>query len=314
MASRGYKIDQSPLYKLSSKRKLAMILQMEYSTLLHVKDLINYNVSEIEKGSGGFRTIYDPCKELKQVQRRIKNLLNRIWIPNWVFSGRKRVCHVDNGKYHEHSVYFIQSDLHAFYDSCSRESVYRLFKDRFKCSSDVSALLSDLTTLTLEDGSTVIPTGSPCGQLVAFFAYQDMFNELHDLARNQGCRFSLYVDDLTFSSKAPFSNPAVFKKKILQIVKRYGHSLSLSKTAYRGADETKIVTGVAITKEGVSAIPNTLRYKIVQGTAQSCAGDTSIASSTLGRISSARMIEPSAFPEAERQVLLNLENQPVISI
>lgn len=308
MASRGYKIDQSPLYKLSNKRKLATILQMEYATLLHAKEMINYTVSEIEKGSGGFRTIYNPCRELKQVQRRIKNLLSRISIPSWVFSGRKGFCHVDNGKYHEHSIYFIQSDLHAFYDSCSRESVYRLFKDRFKCSSDVSALLSDLTTLTLEDGSTVIPTGSPCAQLVAFFAFQDMFNELHDLACNHGCKFSLYVDDLTFSSKTPFNNPAVFKKKLLQIVKRYGHSLSLSKTAYRGADETKIVTGVAITKEGVSAIPNKLRYKIVQGTAQSGTGDTSTALSTLGRINSARMVEPSSFPEAERQVLLNLES------
>lgn len=239
MASRGYAIDQSPIYKLCSKRKLATILQIEYDSLLHANDFINYTVSEIEKTSGGFRTIYDPCRELKQVQRRIKNLLSRISIPNWVFSGCKGVCHVDNGKYHEHSVFFIQSDLHAFYDSCSRESVYRLFKDRFKCSSDVSALLSDLTTLTLEDGSTVIPTGSPCAQLVAFFAYQDMFNELHNLARNHGCKFSLYVDDLTFSSKMPFSNPAVFKKKLLQIVKRYGHSLSLSKTAYRSADERK---------------------------------------------------------------------------
>lgn len=308
MASRGYKIDQSPLYKLSNKRKLATILQMEYSTLLHARDFINYTVSEIEKCSGGFRTIYNPCRELKQVQRRIKNLLSRISIPSWVFSGRKDVCHVDNGKYHEHSVYFIQSDLHAFYDTCTRERVYRLFKDRFKCSSDVSALLSDLTTLTLENGSTVIPTGSPCAQLVAFLAYQDMFNELHNLARNQGYKFSLYVDDLIFSSKKPFSNPAISKKKLLQIVKRYGHSLSLSKTAYRGADETKIVTGVAITKEGVSAIPNKLRYKIVQGTTQSCTGDTSTALSTLGRINSARMIEPSVFPEAERQVLLNLES------
>ena len=308
MASRGYKIDQSPLYKLSNKRKLAIILQMEYASLLHTKNMINYTVSEIEKGSGGFRTIYNPCRELKQVQRRIKNLLSRISIPSWVFSGCKGVCHVDNGKYHEHSVYFIQSDLHAFYDSCSRESVYRLFKDRFKCSSDVSALLSNLTTLTLEDGSTVIPTGSPCAQLVAFLAYQDMFNELHNLERNHGCKFSLYVDDLTFSSKTPFSNPAAFKKKLLQIVKRYGHSLSLSKTAYRSADETKIVTGVAITKEAVSAIPNKLRYKIVQGTAESCAGDTLTALSTLGRISSARMIEPSSFPEAERQVLLSLED------
>lgn len=309
MASRGYAIDQSPIYKLCSKRKLATILQIEYDRLLHANDFIDYTVSEIEKASGGFRTIYDPCRDLKQVQRRIKNLLSRISIPNWVFSGCKGVCHVDNGKYHEHSVYFIQSDLHAFYDSCSRESVYRLFKDRFKCSSDVSALLCDLTTLTLEDGSTVIPTGSPCAQLVAFLAYQDMFNELHNLASNHGCKFSLYVDDLTFSSKTPFSNPAVFKKKLLQIVKRYGHSLSLSKTAYRGAGDVKIVTGVAITKDGISTIPNKLRHKIVEGTRQSCAGDASAATSTLGRISSARMIESHAFPEAERQVLLSLEDQ-----
>ena len=137
-----------------------------------------------------------------------------------------------------------------------------------------------------------------------------MFNELHNLARNNGCEFSLYVDDLTFSSKAPFSNPAVFEKKVFRIVKGYGHSLSLSKTAYRGADEVKIVTGVAITKDGISSIPNKLRHKIVVGTGQSCVGDVSAATSALGRISSARMIEPHAFPEAERQVLLSLEDQP----
>lgn len=51
MASRGYKIDQSPLYRLSNKRKLATILQTEYATLLHAKEMINYTVSEIEKGS-----------------------------------------------------------------------------------------------------------------------------------------------------------------------------------------------------------------------------------------------------------------------
>lgn len=137
-----------------------------------------------------------------------------------------------------------------------------------------------------------------------------MFNELHNLARNNGCKFSLYVDDLTFSSKAPFRNPAVFEKKVLRIVKGYGHSLSLSKTAYRGAGDVKIVTGVAITKDEISTIPNKLRHKIVEGTGQSCAGDASAAASTLGRISSARMIEPHAFPEAERQILLSLEDQP----
>lgn len=62
MASRGYAIDQSPIYKLCSKRKLATILQIEYDSLLHANDFINYTVSEIEKTSGGFRTIYDPCR------------------------------------------------------------------------------------------------------------------------------------------------------------------------------------------------------------------------------------------------------------
>lgn len=69
MTNRGYEIDQSPLYMLSNKRKLAALLQIESTSLSHAKDWINYTVSEIEKSSGGFRTIYNPCDELKQVQR-----------------------------------------------------------------------------------------------------------------------------------------------------------------------------------------------------------------------------------------------------
>ena len=44
MASSGYAIDQSPIYKLFSKRKLATILQIEYDSLLHANDFINYAV------------------------------------------------------------------------------------------------------------------------------------------------------------------------------------------------------------------------------------------------------------------------------
>ena len=77
-----------------------------------------------------------------------------------------------------------------------------------------------------------IPTGSPASQAVAYFAYAKMFEEIEDLARTYGCTFTLYVDDMTFSSQDNFS----WKKLAYEVdgvLHKYGHRAKGSKTKYR---------------------------------------------------------------------------------
>lgn len=157
-------IDQSRFYKLRSKRTLAEVLCTNPRELKRTLRNASYRISQTPKADGTYRTIYDPCAPLKRIQRRIGDLLSRIEMPPWTFFGRKGVCYVDNARYHEGARYLVKSDLSSFYDHCDREHVYQFFKNTMKCTPDVADILCDLTTYRLDDGSTVIPTGSPSAQ------------------------------------------------------------------------------------------------------------------------------------------------------
>ena len=260
---------------------------------------VSYRISYLEKGDGDTRAIYSPCKRLKTVQKRIKRLLERIRKPSWVFSGTKGRCHVDNAMHHAGNTYFVLSDIAEFYESCTRDAVYKFFLNEMKTSPDVAELLADITTLET-NGKTIIPTGSPSGQLLAFFSYRRMFDELEELAARHGCRLSLYVDDLTISSNTPIANPKSLQKQLARIMASYGHSIKWSKTRYVKPSEFKVVTGVAIGPDEAPHIPNNLGREIIEGLQDALDGDHLSQAPTLGRINAARQIVEGSFPEVER--------------
>ena len=73
-----------------------------------------------------------------------------------------------------------------------------------------------------------------------------MFDELKRHADRYGCRFSLYVDDLTISSRSPISDPHFLVELMAKAMRAYGRRLKREKVKYRGARDNKVVTGVAI--------------------------------------------------------------------
>lgn len=295
-------IDQSRFYKLRSKRKLAEVLCTNPQELKRTLRNASYRISQTPKADGTFRTIYNPNPSLKRVQHRIGNLLSRIEMPPWAFFARKGVCYVDNARYHEGARYLVKSDLSSFYDHCDREHVYRFFKNTMKCSPDIAEALCDLTTYTLQDGSTIIPTGSPSAQIVAFLAYREMFDEIKAVADLYKCKFSLYVDNLTFSSRSGISNPSNLERSISHIARQYGHCIKAEKTVYLDASTSKIITGVALTPSGEPKAPNALREATVSDLTQISSGDLSKIVSCLGRINAAQMIERNLFADSKRQV------------
>lgn len=295
-------LNQCALYKCRSKKRLAELLGLDAGDLASAREWIVYKKKfEPKPAKGEYRTIYAPGKKLKRVQSRIKVLLERIEKPEWVFSGAKGKCHVDNGSYHAGDKYFVLADIASFYSGCTRDAVYRFFLDDLKTSPDVACKLADLTTV-LDGGKRFIPTGSPASQLVAYFAYKDMFDELACCAVRYGCRFSLYVDDLTVSSESPISNPKSIMDQMAKTLRAYGHQIKREKTRYRGAHESKVVTGVGIDRNGGICVPNKLGYGVILGMGNVLSGELGEFESIMGRIGAARQIKPGVFPEVQRIV------------
>ena len=257
-ASRRYDINQCALYKCKSKKKLALFLKLEYDDLKQLKDNLVYHSFEIDKpNSPDKRHITAPCKNLKSIQSRILSLLRYVLRPEWLNSGEKGKSYINNGKDHINADYVLTIDIKSFYDNCKRNYIYLFFLTKLQTAPDIAELLTNIVTYK---GS--IPTGSPTSQLIAFYAYMDMFMEINDVATAKGCKFSLYVDDMTFSSSTPF-NPKVLSNNIDIILRKYDHKPKYTKIKYFPKDKPKLITGTIVTSQHKLDVPNKLRNKII---------------------------------------------------
>lgn len=304
MKAKKYPLNQCALYKCNSKRKLEKTLTIEQGQLKLIDSVIKYSHFEIDKkDSAEKRQITAPKYTLKQIQRRILRLIQFIERPEWVIAGTKEKSYIDNGKFHLKSNYALMVDIKKFYDNCKREYVYRFFRNKMLNSPDVAKILTDIVTY---NGG--IPTGCPTSQLIAYYAYEDMFANIKKFADKHGCLFSIYVDDMTFSSQKPF-NKDVLKREIDIELRRYQHKPKYEKVKYYSKNDPKPITGTIITKDNTLVVPNKLQEKVYKGFQDVKKLDNNDNSeeaikkiSTLqGRIQASQNIEgPSKFPEIER--------------
>ena len=299
-----YDITQCALYKCRTKKRLEYILRLDPGGLKMIDGIIGYHKFEIDKKhSDEKREITAPDKTLKAIQRRILYLLHRVIRPEWLISGEKQKCYIDNGKAHLNGKYVLTIDIKKFYDNCTREPVYQFFVQKLKTSPDVAEILTNI--ITYNGG---IPTGCPTSQIMAFYAYSDMFSEIFDLAKQHGCKFTLYVDDMTFSSKEPFS-PHQLSQMIDRVLRKYGHKPKYPKVKYYGPSDYKPITGTVVTPEHSLAVPNGLQKTIYDafqtvkpliGVETCSEEDARQILSLRGQIQAACNIEDGKFPEIRR--------------
>lgn len=299
-----YDITQCALYKCRTRKRLEYLLRLDPGGLKMIDGIIGYHKFEIDKKhSDEKREITAPDKTLKAIQRRILYLLQRVIRPEWLISGEKQKCYIDNGKAHLNGKYVLTIDIKKFYDNCTREPVYQFFVQKLKTSPDVAEILTNI--ITYNGG---IPTGCPTSQIMAFYAYSDMFSEIFDLAKQHGCKFTLYVDDMTFSSKEPFSSHQL-SQMIDRVLRKYGHKPKYPKVKYYGPSDYKPITGTVVTPEHSLAVPNGLQKTIYDafqtvkpliGVETCSEEDARQILSLKGQIQAACNIEAGKFPEIKR--------------
>ncbi len=252
-----YDITQCALYKCTNQRRLEGLLGLGKYDLNHIQKVIEYHSFEIDKkGTTEKREITAPKFTIKQVQARIHKLLQSVERPDWLISGEKGKCYIQNGEAHIQSNYVLAVDVRKFYDNCRREYVFRFFADCLKTSGDVAGILADV--VTYRGG---IPTGCPTSQLIAYYAYRNMFEEISEAAVRYGCKFTLYVDDMTFSSTEYFPHKKL-ANEIDVILRKYGHRPKYRKVKFYATKESKPITGTVVTSQHTLDVPNSLRKRV----------------------------------------------------
>jgi Reverse transcriptase (RNA-dependent DNA polymerase) len=247
----------------------------------------HYNVFP-KRMRGKERIIEQPTGQLERVHRKLQVLLQRIESQDYLFSGKKGVSSIDNAMSHLGQNHMLALDIAHFFPSCKSQLVYDFFRYHLKTSPDIASLLSEVTTYNGH-----VPTGSSLSMSIAYWACWKTFQTVHSIAQKYGVKFTLYVDDMTFSSAEPL--PRDIFLSVNHRLNTIGLSLKKSKTRVLSANDHKVVTGVALTPQGEARVPNRTRLKILKKLSVCRNLDTAAIDdlrSLLGIIVSARRIEP----------------------
>lgn len=253
----NYLINQSPIYKLRSRSKLARILGISPSELRRISagDSL-YREFDIPKKNGGVRRVENPGRPLKLAQAKIARILSRIEPPDYLYCPVKGRCYVSNAAQHVGNRVIRCLDIKKYFPSTPARRVFWFYHKILKCERDIAGLLTALTTYQQH-----LPTGSPLSPIMAFFAYYDAWEEIAGFCRRNGYTLTVYVDDCTISgTKVP--------EKDVWEIKRIIHGAGLKYHKEKSyIDRPAEITGVIVGRDGLS-VPNRQFLKLKNATSE----------------------------------------------
>lgn len=252
--NRKYALNQSPLYKLQSRKRLAELLHLDFRAAGQLAKASHglYRCWDDTNEKGKTRHIENPRPKLKQTQRRIVELLNRISTPGFLTCPVKGMSYIANAACHRGATEVRNLDISSYFTSSHSRRVYWFFSKVMLCSQDVAGMLTALSTF-----SGHLPTGSPLSPILAFYAHFDMWCEIAELVRGSGCTLTVYMDDITISGSRV---PELLIWQIKKVIHTAGLRTKRTKEKHYRNGKGGLVTGVFLKGEKL-LIPNAQHQK-----------------------------------------------------
>ncbi|WPP88687.1 reverse transcriptase family protein [Acinetobacter pittii] len=193
--------------KISSLNNLATALGIPISHLKKVADFPDekkYEVFTIKKNDGRERLIHKPCKEIRNVQRRINHRLFKPLItwPTYLYgsipteTGKPANDYINCAKKHCLSQSILKLDIKDFFDNIDEALVKKIFREFFKYNENISNLL---TKICCVNGH--VPQGALTSSYIASLCLYSIEPILAQRLNNKKLKYTRYVDDITISTK-----------------------------------------------------------------------------------------------------------------
>ena len=185
-----------------------------------------YQTYMIPKRSGGFRKIEAPKEELKNDQRTILNMLKPLYSASEFCYGGILGKNIEKAAaMHVPKKFKLKMDIHDFFGSVTGEAVEKqLLRNK---ELDAETIKNIAYVCTNSDG--VLPQGAPTSPFLANVVANPMVTAIGKICERLNVTFSIYVDDMIFSSdnlKALLHAKRMAEK----IINHYGFSVKEKKT------------------------------------------------------------------------------------
>lgn len=238
------------LFNCKSLKKLSNYLLISSNNIKSLSYDFSNNPSKFfHKFFKDGRELFKCSLIVNKIHKRYFKIFN-VDIPDYLRSSVRGRSNITNAYYHQDASFVLLVDIRGFYPSTTKSKIKKRLILDYKLSSNVAEFIVNSVTAPQEksENTRALITGSLFSQRFAFLINKKMFDEIDDISRKNGIKFSLYVDDMTFSSKKIISYK--FYTKIYNILKKYGYKIHQGKI-YRGKIGKKSnITGVKLTKDG----------------------------------------------------------------
>jgi len=253
MSSRkGYHLKQSPFFRLRSKTNLAKLLYLSPCKLKELSKeahsfYLERTIYNSEKRK--YRQVEIPKHVMKTVHSRIRDLMNKIEVPSYIFSPRKGGSTIQNALFHQGSACLFKIDIKNYFPSIAQQATYNFFYFEMECSKDVAATLAEIITV-----SEHLPTGSPLSPVMSYHINSSMWENIYRRVLESGCKLSVWIDDICISG-------AMIPESLIWDIKKtiHNHKFKYHKEEMYNSKEPKNVTGIIVTPKKI--MPRNGQYK-----------------------------------------------------
>ena len=232
--------------------------------LYKIREEAKYTTFTIPKKDGGVREINAPVSHLKELQRRLADLLQRCFEEKYGFKNyrrplshgfRKDLSIITNASNHRNKRYVFNIDLKNFFPSINFGRVRGFFIKNidFLLDPKVATIIAQISCHNNE-----LPQGSPVSPIISNLIGHVLDIRLVKLAKNSRCSYSRYADDLTFSTREK-EFPALIasneptsewqpSKQLNGTIKRTGFEVNLKKISMQYHTRRQMTTGLVVNR------------------------------------------------------------------
>lgn len=260
----------SPTLKASDKQLVASLRSLQtfddVATMLEItpkhlyfilfeKKIPHYYKSfDIPKKNGDSRKICAPRKSLKILQDKLNKIFNLAYKPDVAAHGFVENRGIlTNASKHLRKKYVLNFDLEDFFNCINFGRVRGVLKAFFGMSDTAATTIANICCY-----NNVLPQGAPTSPIISNMVCFKLDKEMRNLAKQYGCDYSRYADDLTFSTtRNVFPNAIAhleagvvkFGPKLMSILVTNGFTINIKKNRLHSSLQNLSVTGITVNKK-----------------------------------------------------------------
>lgn len=216
----------------------------------------SYKVYTIPKRSGGQRTIAQPAKETKFIQRwLIQNIFNELPVHECASAYKVGASIKKNAEAHKNNSYVTKLDFKDFFPSITSNDLIKHISKYLGNSFGAQDIqdIARISCIRLQDRSDLcLSVGAPSSPVLSNTILYTFDFEVSAWCAENGITYTRYADDLTFSTsvKGICSEIESFVRRAVQNLTYPSLSLNNKKTTHLSKKYQRRITGIIINNEG----------------------------------------------------------------